>query len=137
MLKYHISTTKILPFPCLYCIFFHVFAVFYTQSLVLMLQYHISTTKRYIVFVFMRYVLLCVCCILHTITCTNFTKSGINNQTFYRSRVYTVCSFMCFCILHTITSTNDTISHINNQTFYRSRVYTVCSFVFLYFTHNH
>ena len=95
MLKYHISTTKILPFPCLYCIFFHVFAVFYTQSLVLMLQYHISTNKHYIVFVFMRYVLLCVCCILHTIISTYVTISPINNQTFYCSLVYTVCSFMC------------------------------------------
>ena len=117
--------------------FFYVFVVFNTQSLVLKLQYHISTTKHSTIPLFILYVLLCVRCILHTITGTNFTKSGINNQTFYRSRVYTVCSFMCFCILHTITSTNDTISHINNQTFYRSRVYTVCSFVFLYFTHNH
>ena len=86
---------NILPFPCLYGMFFHVFVVFYTQSLVLMLQYHISTTKHSTVPLFIRYVLLCVGCILHTITCTNVTISHINNQTFYRSHVYTVCSFMC------------------------------------------
>ena len=74
--------------------FFYVFVVFYTQSLVLMLQYHISTTKHSIVHLFIRYVLLCVCCILHTITSTNVTISHINNQTFYRSLVYTVCSFV-------------------------------------------
>ena len=118
--------------------FFYVFVLFYTQSLVLMLQYHISTTKHSTVPLFIRYVLLCVCCILHTITCTNVTISHLNNQTFYRSLVYTVCSFMCFCILHTITCTNVAISHLNNQTFYRSLVYTVCSFMcLLYFTHNH
>ena len=116
--------------------FLYVFVVFYTQSLVLMLQYQISTTKHSIVPLFIWYVLLCLCCILHTITCTNVTISHITNQTLYRSRVYTVCSCMCFCILHTITSTNVTISHINNQTFYRSRVYMVCSVMCsLYFRH--
>ena len=50
--------------------FFYVFVVSYTQSLVLMLQYHISTTKHSTVPLFIRYVLLCVCCILHTLTCT-------------------------------------------------------------------
>ena len=70
---------NILPFPCLYSMFCYVFVVFYTQSLVLMLQYHISTTKHYTLPLFIRYVLLCVCCILHTITCTNATISHINN----------------------------------------------------------
>jgi ABC-type siderophore export system fused ATPase/permease subunit len=79
----------------LYGMFFYVFVVFYTQSLVLMLQYHISTTKHSTVPLFIRYVLLCVRCILPTITSTNVTVSHINNQTFYRSFVYTVCSFMC------------------------------------------
>ena len=74
--------------------FFYVFVVFYTQSLVLMLQYHISTTKHSIVHLFIRYVLLWVCFILHTIISTNVTISHINNQTFYRSLVYTVCSFV-------------------------------------------
>ena len=78
---------KILPFPCLYGMLFYVFLVFYTQSLVLMLQYHISTTKHSTVPLFKRCVLLCVRCNLHTLTGTNVTKSGINNQTFYRSRV--------------------------------------------------
>jgi hypothetical protein len=74
---------------------FYMFVVFYTQLLVLMLQYHISTTKHSTVPVFIRYVLLCVRCIVHTITSTNVTISHINHQTFYRSLVYTVCSFMC------------------------------------------
>jgi hypothetical protein len=95
MLQYHISTTKhatvhVVIRYVLLCVF-----VFYTQSLVLMLQYHISTTKHATVPLFIRYVLLCVCCILHSITCTNVTISHINNQTFYRSCVYTVCSFIC------------------------------------------
>jgi hypothetical protein len=85
---------NILPFPCLYCMFFYVCFVFYTQLLVLMLQYHISTTKHSTVPLFILYVLLCLFCILHTITCTNATISHNNNQTFYRSLVYTVCSFM-------------------------------------------
>ena len=109
---------------------FYMFVVFYTQSLVLMVQYHISTTKHSTVPVFIRYVLLCI---LHTITSTNVTLSHINNQTFYRSLVYTVCSFSDRCILHKITSTNVIISHINNQTFYCSLVYTVCSFMFVVF----
>jgi hypothetical protein len=41
------------------------------------------------------FVILRVCCIVHTITCTNVTISHINNQTFYCSLVYTVCSFIC------------------------------------------
>ena len=127
--KIRYQQSNILPFPCLYGMFFHVRVVFYTQSLVLMLQYHISTTKHLSVPVFILYVLLCACCILHTIISTNVTISHINNQTFYCSLVYTVCSFMCFCIVHTITCTNVTISHINNQTFYCSLVYTVCSFM--------
>ena len=118
--------------------FFDVFVVFYTQSLVLKLQYHISTTKNSTVPLFILYILSCVCCILHTITSTNVTISHINNQTFYHSFVYTVCSFMCFCILHTITGTNFTKSGINKQTLYRFRVYAVCSLMcLLYFTHNH
>jgi hypothetical protein len=74
---------------------FYVFVALYTQSPVLMLQYHILPTKHSTVPVFIRYVLLCVRCILHTITCTNVTISLINNQKFYRSHVYTVCSFIC------------------------------------------
>ena len=80
--------------------FFYVFVVSYTQSLALMLQYHLSTTKNSTVPMFIRYVLLYVCCILHTITCTNVTISHINNQTFYHSRVYTVYHFM-FVVLYT------------------------------------
>ena len=99
----------ILPFPCLYVLFFSMFhilhayqplsllawlncvkilprfVVFYTQSLVLLLQYHITTTKHATVPLYMRYVLLCVRCILHTFTCTNATISHNNNQTCYRS----------------------------------------------------
>jgi hypothetical protein len=78
-----------------YTVYYFVFVVFYTQSIVLFLQYRISTTKHSTVPVFIRYVILCVCCILHTITSTNVTISHINNQTFYRSLVYAVCSFMC------------------------------------------
>jgi hypothetical protein len=78
-----------------YTVYYFVFVVFYTQSIVLILQYRISTTKHSTVPVFIRYVILCVCCILHTITSTNVTISHINNQTFYRSLVYTICSFMC------------------------------------------
>jgi hypothetical protein len=95
MLQYHILTTKHSTVPLfiryvLLCVF-----VFYTQSLLLMLQYHISTTKHSSVPVFILYVIVCVCFILHTITCTNATISHINNQTFYCSCLYTVCSFMC------------------------------------------
>jgi hypothetical protein len=67
----------------------------YTKSLVLMLQYHISTTKHSNVPLFIQYVLWCACCILHTFTSTNVTISHINNQIFYHSLVYTVCTFMC------------------------------------------
>ena len=97
VLNYNITYHKpnILPFPCLYGMFCYVFVVFYTQSLVLMLQYHISPTKHSTVPLFIRYVLLCVCCILHTITCTNATISHINTQTFFSSLFLTVCSFMC------------------------------------------
>ena len=98
--------------------FCYVFVVFYTQSLVLMLQYHISTPKHSTVHLFIRYVLLCVCCILHTITSTNATISHITPKhatvpMFIRYVLLCVC-----CNLHTITSTNATISHITNQTFY-------------------
>ena len=71
---------NILPFPCLYGMFFYVFVVFYTQSLVLMLQYHISTTKHSTVPLFIRYVLLFVRYILHTTSCNNITISHITNQ---------------------------------------------------------
>jgi uncharacterized protein (UPF0332 family) len=83
-----------------YTVYHFVFVVFCTQSLVLLLQYHISTIKLSTVPLFIRYVLLCVCCILHTITCTNVTISHINNQTFYRSCVYTVYQFV-FVALYT------------------------------------
>ena len=118
--------------------FFYVCVVSYTQSLVLMLQYHISTTKHSTVPLFIRYVLLCVCCILHTLTCTKlkYHISPIKHSTvplFIRSILLCVC-----CILHTITCTNVTISHINDQTFFSSLFYTVCSFMcLLYFSHNH
>ena len=95
MLQYHISTPKHSSVPFFNGMFFYVFVVFYTQSLALMLQYHISSTKHSTVPLFTRYVLLCVCCILHTITCTNVTISHIINQIFYRSRVYTVCFVVC------------------------------------------
>jgi hypothetical protein len=80
---------------CVYTVHYVVLVVLYTQSLLLMIQYHISTTKHYTVHLFIQYVLLCVRCILHTITSTNVTISHINNQILYRSRFYTVCSFMC------------------------------------------
>jgi hypothetical protein len=83
---YHSLVYTVCTFMCV---------VFYTQSLILMLQYHISTTKHSTIHLFIRYVLLCVRCILHTITSTNVTISHINNQTFYHSLVYSVCSFMC------------------------------------------
>jgi len=118
--------------------FFYVFVVLYTKSLVLMLQYHILTTKHSTVPLFIWYVLLCVHCILHTITSNKVTISHINNQTLYRFRVIRYVLLCVHCILHTITSTYVTISHINNQIFYRSFVYNVCSFMcLLYFTHNH
>ena len=99
MLQYHIpKQTNILLFPCLYGMFFYVFVVLYTQSLVLKLQHHISTTKQFTVPLFTQYIMLCVlcvCCILHTITCTKVTTSHLNNKTIYRSLVYTVCSVLC------------------------------------------
>ena len=114
------------------------FVVLYTQSLVLMLQYHLSTTKHSTVPVFKRYLLVSLCFILHTITSTNVTILHINNQTCSRSLVNTYVLLSDRCILHTITSTNFKISHINHQTFYRSRVYTVCSIMCsLYLTNNH
>ena len=94
LLQYHITTTKHATVPLFIRMFFYVYVVFYPQSLVLMLQYHISTNKHSTVPLFMRHVLLYVRCILYTITSTNVTISHINNQTFYRSLVYTVCSFM-------------------------------------------
>ena len=81
--------------------FFYVFVVFYTHLLALMLQYHISTTKHSTVPLFIRYVMLCVHCILHTITSTSVTISHINNQTFYLSHVYMVCSVMCLLNFYT------------------------------------
>jgi hypothetical protein len=113
--------------------FFYVLVVFYTQLLALMLQYHISTTKYSTVPLFILYVLVCVCCILHTGTCTNVTISHINNQTFFSSLFIRYVLLCVCCILHTITCTNVTLSHINNQTFYPSRVYTVYHFVFVVF----
>ena len=117
---------------------YYVFSELFTHSLVLMLHYHILTTKHYTVPLFIRYVLVCVCFILHTITCANVTISHINNQAFYRSSVYTVCSFMRSLYFTHNPSTKVTISYISNQTFYRSLLYTVCSSMCsLYFTHNH
>ena len=117
--------------------FCYVFVLLYTQSLVLMLQYYISTTKHSSVPVFIRYITLCslYCTHNHLYCCYNITYQQPN-----------ILPFPCLygtlfgvrCIVHTITSTNVTISHINNQTFYRYRVYTVCYFMcMLYFTHNH
>jgi hypothetical protein len=59
--------------------FCYVFVVFYTQSLV---PYLISITKHSTVSLFIRYVLVCVCCIVHKITSTNVTISHINIHTF-------------------------------------------------------
>ena len=95
LVPYLISITKHSTVPLFIRMFLYVFVVLYTKSLVLMLQYHILTTKHSNVPLFIQYVLLCVCCILHTITSTNVTISHINNQTFYRSLVYTVRSVMC------------------------------------------
>jgi hypothetical protein len=102
-----------------------------------MLQYHISTPKHSTVPLFIWYVLLCVRCIVHTITCTTVTISHINNQTFYRSRVYTVYYFV-FVVLYTeslvlmlqyhILATN----HSTVPLFIRYII--LCS---LYCTHNH
>ena len=89
----HINNQKVYRSHA-YTVYHFVFVVFCTQSLVLMLKYHISTIKHSTVPVFIRYVLVCACCILHTTTCTNVTILHINNQTFYRSLVYTVCSFI-------------------------------------------
>jgi hypothetical protein len=114
------------------------FVVLYTQSLVLMLQYHLSTTKHSTVPVFIRYVLVCVLCILPTslvlmVQCHISTNKHSTVPVF----IWYVLLYVR-CILHTITSTNVTISHINHQTFYRSLVYTVCYFIcLLYFTHNY
>ena len=135
VLNYNITyhQPNILPFPCLYGMFCYVFVVFYTQSLVLMLQYHISTTKHSTVPVFIRCVLLCVHCILPTITSTDATISHITNQTLYVP-VFIRYDFVCACcILHTITCTNVTISHLNNQKVCCSRAYTVYHFVFVVF----
>jgi hypothetical protein len=116
---------------------FYVFVALYTQSPVLMLQYHLSTTKNSTVPMFIRYVLLYVCCILHTITCTNVTISHINNQTFYHSRVYTVYHFM-FVVLYTqalvlmLQYHISTTKHSTVPVFIRKII--LCS---LYFTHNH
>jgi hypothetical protein len=43
--------------------------------------------------------LFSVRCIVHTISCNTATISHINNQTFYRSRVYTVHYFV-FVVLY-------------------------------------
>ena len=101
---------NIIPFPCLYRMFFYVFIVFYTHIPVLMLQYHISTTKHYSVPMFIWYVISCVPCIVHTIASIKVTISHIIIQTIYRSLVYTICSFMCSLYLtHTFTCPNVTI----------------------------
>jgi hypothetical protein len=117
--------------------FFYVFVVFYTQLLVLMLQYHISTTKHSTVPLFIRCFLLCVRCILHTITCTNVTISHINNQQFYRSRVYTVYHFVfvVFCTQSLVLMLQYHISTTKHSTVHVFiRCISLCS---LHCTHNH
>ena len=121
--------------------FFYVFVVSYTQLLVLMLQYHISTTKHSTVPMFTRYALLYVRCILHTTSCTNVTISHITNQP---NILPFPCLYGMFFYVFVVFYTQPVVIilqyHISptNQTFYRSLVYTVCSFMcLLYFTHNH
>jgi hypothetical protein len=110
--------------------FCYVFVVLYTQSLVLLLQYHTSTTKHSTVPVFIRYIILCslYCTHNHLYYCYNITYQQPSILAF----PYLYGTLVCVhCIVHTITCTNVTISHINNQQFYRSRVYTVHYFVFV------
>ena len=96
-----------------YTVHYFVFVVLYRQSLVLMLQYHISPTKYSTVPVFIRYIILCSlhCTHTHLYYCYNITYQQPN-----------ILSFPCLygtllcvrCIVHRITCTNVTISHINN-----------------------
>ena len=118
MLQYHISTTKHSSVPFFIRYVLYVLVVLFTQSLALMLQYHISTTKHSIVPVCIRYVLLCVCSILHTITCTNVTISHINNQKVYRSHAYTVYHFVfvVFCTQSLVLMLKYHISTIKHST---------------------
>jgi hypothetical protein len=116
--------------------FFYVFVVFYTQSLVLMLQYHISTTKHSTVPLFIRYVLLCVF-VFYTQSLVLMLQYHISTTKHSTVPLFIRYVLLCVCcILHTITCTNVTISHLNNQTFISSIVYIVCSFMCSwYFTH--
>jgi hypothetical protein len=125
----HINNQTFYRF-CVYTVHHFVFVVLYTQSLVLMLQYHISTTKHSSVPVFIRYITLCslYCTHNHLYCCYNITYQQPNILPFPCLYATLIC---VRCIVHTITCTTATISHINNQTFYRSRPYTVHYFVFV------
>ena len=106
------------------------FVVLCTQSRVLLLQYHISTTKHSTIPVFIRYIILCslYCTHNHVYYCYNITHEQLYILPF-------PCLFgtlFCVrCFVHTITCTNATISHINKQTLNRSCVYTVHYVVFV------
>jgi hypothetical protein len=80
-MKLHYQQPNILPFPCLYSMFFYVFLVFYTQSLVLMLQYHISTTKHSTVQLFIQYVLL-ICDIVTLVLVIVCKIQGTHKRTY-------------------------------------------------------
>ena len=118
--------------------FLYLFVVFYTKSLALMLQYYISITKHSTVPVFIRYVLLCVPCILHTINITNVTISHITNQTLYRSLCLYGVFFYVFVIFYTqslVLILQYHISTTKNSTVpVFIRYIILCS---LYFAHNH
>ena len=115
-----------------YTVHYFVFFVLYTQSLLLMFQYYISTTKHSSVPVFIRYITLCslYCTHNHLYCCYNITYQQPSILPFPCLYIYGTL-FCVRCIVHTITCTTATISYINNQTFYRSRAYTVHYFVFV------
>ena len=99
MLQYHISTTKHSTVPVF--IRYIILCLLYFTHNHLYYCYNITYQQPNILpFPCLYSTLFCVCCILHTITCTNVTISHINNQTFYRSRVYTVHYFV-FVVLCT------------------------------------
>ena len=96
-----------------YTVHYFVFLVLYTQYLVLLLHYHISTTKHSTVPVCIRYIILCslYCTQNHVYYCYNITHQQPNILPF--PCLYGTL-FCVRCIVHTITCTNITISHINN-----------------------
>ena len=92
---------------------------------------------RHCVPLFIRYALLSDRCILHKITSTNVIISHINNQTFYCSRVYTVCSFM-FVVFYPQSLVVMLQYHISTTKYSTVPMFIqyvlLCS---LYCTHNH